>query len=146
MVVDGGTYIDAEVQVEIDLLKEHHKNSPMRLLETEDQQKVLALLGAGLSNEEIGAAMGRKTRWVEEEVKQIYEILDLSRTGSGDSRRIRAATMFHEDRMIIWENTDTGVVLKAQDRHDQWRLLEHVKQEENEAISDAKVIDSNKRI
>lgn len=141
MVVRGQTYIDPEVRVEMDLLKERSENSPLRLLGNDDERKVLALLADGLSNDEIARAIARSTRWVEEMVKTIYQNLWLTGEGSSDSRRIRAARMFHEDRVLIWEPQEDGtIVIKAQDRQGTWRRLEHVKHEEHEAKQDAKVI------
>lgn len=99
-VVRGEIYIDQEVRAEMDLLKDRRQNSPLTLLEHEDQHKVLALLADGLSNDEIAKAVGRRLRWVEEMVKNIYEALNLSNLGSGDSRRIRAARMYQEDRIL----------------------------------------------
>lgn len=139
----GETHIDPEVRVEMDLLKERGKNSPLVLLEDDDQRKVLALLADGLSNDEIARTLARKPRWVEEIVKQIYELLWLTNEGSGDSRRIRAARMFHEDRVLRWEPCDDGsVALLAQDRHGEWRRLEDIKCDEEEAVVDAKVINN----
>lgn len=143
LIIRGQTYIDPEVRVEMDLLKERSENSPLRQLENDDQRKVLALLADALSNDQIAHAMSRKTRWVEEEVKQIYDLLGLSNEGSGDSRRIRAARIFQEDRLLLWETQlDGTIVILAQDRHGEWRPLEDIKREEIEAEEDAKVLNN----
>lgn len=143
MVVRGQTYIDPEMLVEMDLLKERNIHSPFHLMENDDQRKVLRLLGDGLSNDEIAHTMSRSTRWVEEQVKTIYAILSLTNEGGSDSRRIRAARIVLEDRLLIWKQQPDGTIaLLAQDRHDAWRPLDNVKQEEQIAKEDARVISS----
>ena len=47
LIVRGQTYIDPEMRVEMDLLKERSEDSPLRLMENDDQRKVLALLAMG---------------------------------------------------------------------------------------------------
>lgn len=142
-VLRGFTYIDPEVRAEMDLLRDRHEFSPLRLLEHDEQRKVLALLANGLSNEEIARTLARKTRWVEEEVKNIYEVLNLSNVGSGDSRRIRAARMYWEDRILCWETQpEGGIAVLAQDFRGNLRPLEQVRHEEQESYEDAKVINN----
>ncbi len=140
-VVRGFAYIDPEVRVEMDLLRAWSEHSPLRLLETEEQYKILALISDGLSNEEVARTIGIRPRRVEEEIKSIYELLGLSNEGTGDSRRIRAARMYLEDRILEWDVLSDGrVILLAQNRRGEWRPLNEVKQEEARDREDAKKV------
>jgi DNA-binding NarL/FixJ family response regulator len=143
MVVRGQTYIDPEMLIEMDLLKERNTHSPFHQMENDDQRKVLRLLSDGLSNDEVAHTMSRSTRWVEEQVKTIYLLLSLTNESGSDSRRIRAARMVLEDRMLMWQpQTEGSIVLLTQDRHGAWRLLDEVKHEEQIAKEDARVVSS----
>jgi DNA-binding NarL/FixJ family response regulator len=143
MVVRGQTYIDPEMLVEIDLLKERSSRSPMNLMQNDDQRKVLRFLGDGLSNDEIAHTMSHSTRWVEEQVKTIYSSLSLTNESGGDSRRIRAARMVLEDRLLLWQSQpDATIALLTEDRQGAWRPLDEVKHEEGLAKEDARVIGS----
>jgi DNA-binding NarL/FixJ family response regulator len=139
-VVRGFVYIDDTVRVEMELQRHGHDHSPLRLLETEEQRAVLALISDGLSNDEIARTMKCSTRRVEEIVRHIYELLDLRNEGTGDSRRIRAARMYLEQRVLLWEeNPDGSVRVLAQDVRGDWRLLDDVKREVEELRTEAQV-------
>jgi DNA-binding NarL/FixJ family response regulator len=140
-VVRGFVFVDDEIQVEMKLQRAWHEHSPLRLLENDDQRKVFALLGDGLSNEEIAKTLGMRPRRVEDLVRVIYETLGLSNDGTSDTRRIRAARMYQEDRLLLWESDAGGrLVIVAQDAQGAWRPLEEVKREVQLMREDAKIM------
>lgn len=140
-VVRGFTYVDDEIRVEMQLNRAWSLHSPLSLLENAEQRKVLALISDGLSNEEIARALGMRLRRVEDLVRSVYEVLDLSNDGTSDTRRIRAARMYQEDRVLMWERRpDGGFSILARNARGEWLPLEAVKEEEQLMREDAKVM------
>lgn len=132
-VTRGFTYFDEVVRIEMEQVQLSDDQAVSRLLETDDQLKVLTLMSDGLSNEGIARALNMRERTIQEIIRQIYEVFDLQTENVGDSRRVRAVRMFIEQRVLTWEEGPDGIVrIMAQAANGNWRLLDEIKQEAKE--------------
>jgi len=139
-VVRGEAFIDPELQALAAQRRTQRSRSPWSLLEDDDQRTVLKLLADGLTNTEIARTIGYSNAFVEKHVGEIYDLLQVNNV---DARiaRVRAARMVWEDRLLIWQDDSIrGVVPMTQDEQGDWVSLDMVKEEEQIAQRQARVL------
>lgn len=139
----GESYIAPELRVSIDLDKIRERHSPSSVIRSEDQWHLFELLAQGFNNDEIAAQLKKTQHDVEEGIKRIYQVLELSDVLDANSRRIRASKMYIEDRLLRWHSSADGALeIFAQDRNGNWQPLDKVKEDEQYAREYARLIES----
>ncbi len=120
--VSGRSYIDPEIESRVQEVSRKDEQSPMALLEPNEQQ-VAHMLAQGMSNEQIAARMGfRDKRTISRTNGQIYAAWGLSDSATDEKvARTRAALIVHTGRLIRW--ADDGTPL-AEDDRGQWVSIE----------------------
>ena len=120
--VSGRSYIDPEIESRVQEVSRKDEQSPMALLEPNEQQ-VAHMLAQGMSNEQIAARMGfRDKRTISRTNGQIYAAWGLSDSATDEKvARTRAALIIHTGRLIRW--ADDGTPL-AEDDRGQWVSIE----------------------
>ncbi len=102
--VSGRSFIDPEVEARVQEVRRKDEQSPMALLEPNEQQ-VARMLAQGLSNEQIAARMGfRDKRTISRINGQIYTAWGLNETATDEKvARTRAAIIVGAGRLIQWD-------------------------------------------
>jgi DNA-binding NarL/FixJ family response regulator len=102
--VSGRSFIDPEVESRVQEVRRKDEQSPMALLEPNEQQVAL-MLAQGLSNEQIAAQMGfRDKRTISRINGQIYTAWGLNETTTDEKiARTRAALIVKAGRLITWD-------------------------------------------
>lgn len=100
----GRSFIDPEVESRVQEVRLKDEQSPMALLEPNEQQ-VARMLAQGLSNEQIAARMGfRDKRTISRINGQIYTAWGLNETATDEKvARTRAAIIVGAGRLIQWD-------------------------------------------
>jgi len=116
--VAGRSFIDPEVESRVQEVRQKDEQSPMALLEP-NEQAVARMLAEGLTNEQIRARMGfRDKRTISRTNGQIYAAWGLSDTTTDEKvARTRAALIVRDGRLIRWDNQGRPFVL---DGRDEW--------------------------
>ncbi len=122
--VSGRSFIDPEIETRVHEVQRKDEESPMGLLEP-NEQLVARLLAEGLLNEQIAARMGvRDKRTISRTNGQIYAAWGLSDSTTDEKvARTRAAIIVREGRMIRWDDAGRPYALDARG---QWALFEYV--------------------
>ena len=96
--------IDPEVESRVQEVRRKDEQSPMALLEPNEQQ-VAHMLAQGLSNEQIAAQMGfRDKRTISRINGQIYTAWGLNETTTDEKiARTRVAIIVKAGRLISWD-------------------------------------------
>ncbi len=110
--VAGRSFIDPEIESRVQEVRRKDEQSPMDLLEP-NEQVVVRLLAQGLSNEQIAARLGfRDKRTVARTNGQIYAAWGLSASATDEKiARTRAAIIRREGRLILWDEDGLPRVL-----------------------------------
>jgi DNA-binding NarL/FixJ family response regulator len=102
--VAGRSFIDPEIEVRVQEVRQKDENDPMSILEP-NEQVVARMLSKGMTNEQIAAQLGfRDKRSISRTNGQIYAAwgLDLSTTDEKIART-RAAIILQNHRLISWD-------------------------------------------
>jgi DNA-binding NarL/FixJ family response regulator len=114
----GRSFIDPEIESRVQEVRRKDEQSPMALLEPNEQQ-VAEMLAQGLSNEQIAARLGfRDKRTISRVNGQIYAAWGLNDTAVDEKvARTRAAIIIREGRLLQWD--EDGLPYSLDDRG-QW--------------------------
>src|SRR5215471_5028605 len=115
--VAGRSFIDPEIESRVQEVRQKDEQSPMALLEPNEQQ-VARMLAQGMSNEQIAARLGfRDKRTISRTNGQIYTAWGLNESATDEKiARVRAAIIIRENRLIHWDDNGVPHILNA--RHD----------------------------
>jgi DNA-binding NarL/FixJ family response regulator len=104
LAVQGGSFIDPEIEERVQAVRQKDEQSPMALLEP-NEQAVARMLAVGMTNEQIAAKMGfRDKRTISRINGQIYACWGLSESEADEkTARTRAALIVQAGRMIEWD-------------------------------------------
>jgi DNA-binding NarL/FixJ family response regulator len=118
--VSGRSFIDPDVEVRVQEVTHKDAESPMDLLEP-NEQEVARMLALGMTNEQIAARMGfRDKRTISRTNGQIYATWGLSKSATDDKvARTRAAVIMRAGRLISWD--DDGVPWVTNERGERVR-------------------------
>jgi DNA-binding NarL/FixJ family response regulator len=102
--VAGRSFIDPEIESRVQEVREKDAQSPMALLEP-NEQAVARMLAQGLSNEQIAARMGfRDKRTISRTNGQIYAAWGLADSATDEKvARTRVAIIMREGRLLTWD-------------------------------------------
>jgi DNA-binding NarL/FixJ family response regulator len=102
--VAGRSFIDPEIESRVQEVREKDEQSPMALLEP-NEQAVAQMLAQGLSNEQIAARMGfRDKRTISRTNGQIYAAWGLADSATDEKvARTRVAIIMREGRLLTWD-------------------------------------------
>jgi DNA-binding NarL/FixJ family response regulator len=103
IVVNGGKYIDPEIDARVREVQEMDEHNPLDLLEP-NEREVARLLADGLTNEQIASRMGfRDKRTISRINGQIYCVWGLNQSTTDEKiARTRAAIILHAGRLLTW--------------------------------------------
>jgi DNA-binding NarL/FixJ family response regulator len=112
--VDGRSFIDPEIEARVQEVREKDEQSPMSLLEP-NEQAVARMLAEGLSNEQIAARMGfRDKRTIARTNGQIYAAWGLSDSTTDEKiARTRATIIVREGRLLVWDQSGRPFTVSA---------------------------------
>jgi DNA-binding NarL/FixJ family response regulator len=110
--IAGRSLIDAEIEARVREVRQKDEQSPMELLEP-NEQEVARLLAAGLTNEQIAARMGfQGKRTISRTNGQIYTAWGLNDTATDEKvARTRAAIIFLSGKLIAWDENGAARVM-----------------------------------
>jgi DNA-binding NarL/FixJ family response regulator len=116
--VAGHSFIDPEVESRVQEVRHKDEQSPMALLEP-NEQAVARMLAQGLTNEQIAARMGfRDKRTISRTNGQIYSAWGLNETATDEKvARTRAGIIARTGRLISWDADGTARVM---DERGEW--------------------------
>ena len=102
--VSGRSFIDPEIEARVQEVRQKDEQSPMALLEP-NEQAVVRLLAQGLTNEQIAARLGfRDKRTISRTNGQIYATWGLDEGGADEKvARTRAVLIFQTGRLLHWD-------------------------------------------
>lgn len=102
--VSGRSFIDPQVESRVQEVRRKDEQSPMALLEPNEQQ-VARMLAEGLSNEQIAAQMGfRDKRTISRINGQIYTAWGLNETTTDEKvARTRVAIIVQAGKLMSWD-------------------------------------------
>ena len=110
--VAGRGFIDPEIAARVQEVRQKDENSPMALLEP-NEQVVARMLAQGMTNEQIAARLGfQDKRTVSRTNGQIYAVWGLNETTVDEKvARTRAALIIREGRLMAWTEDGTPQVM-----------------------------------
>jgi DNA-binding NarL/FixJ family response regulator len=110
--VSGRSFIDPEIEVRVQEVRLKDEQSPMALLEP-NEQVVARMLSQGLTNEQIADRLGfRDKRTVSRTNGQIYAAWALNTTATDEKvARTRAVIIMRSGRLMIWDEDGNPRVL-----------------------------------
>jgi DNA-binding NarL/FixJ family response regulator len=113
--VAGRSFIDPEIEARVQEVRHKDAQSPMGLLEP-NEQEVAHMLAQGMSNEQIAGRMGfRDKRTISRINGQIYTAWGLNETAADEKiARTRVAIIVKEGRLILWD--EDGIARIMDDR------------------------------
>ncbi len=116
--ISGRSFIDPEIETRVQEVRHKDANSPMALLEP-NEQEVAQMLAQGLSNEQIAGRLGfRDKRTISRVNGQIYTAWGLSDSATDEKiARTRVAIIVQEGRLIQWNTAGLGHIL---DERGEW--------------------------
>jgi DNA-binding NarL/FixJ family response regulator len=119
--VAGRSFIDPEIESRVQEVRRKDENSPMALLEP-NEQEVAHMLAQGLTNEQIAARLGfRDKRTVSRINGQIYAAWGLADSAADEkAARTRAALIAREGRLIVWNAEGVPQVLNERGELVDW--------------------------
>ena len=102
--VAGRSFIDPEIESRVQEVRQKDEQSPMSLLEP-NEQIVARMLVQGLSNEQIAGRLGfRDKRTISRTNGQIYAAWGLNDSATDEKvARTRAALIVREGRLLMWD-------------------------------------------
>jgi DNA-binding NarL/FixJ family response regulator len=103
--VNGGKFIDPEIEARVREVQEKDEHNPLDLLEP-NEREVAQLLADGLTNEQIAARMGfRDKRTISRINGQIYSIWGLNQSTTDEKiARTRAAIIVQTGKLFSWDD------------------------------------------
>ncbi len=118
----GRSFIDPEIEQRVHEVRHKDEQSPMALLEP-NEQVVARMLAQGLSNEQIAGRLGfRDKRSISRTNGQIYAAWGLSETAADEKiARTRAALIVRLGRLIMWDEDGQALIL---DDRGEWSAFE----------------------
>jgi DNA-binding NarL/FixJ family response regulator len=110
--IGGRSFIDPDIEARVQEVRRKDQQSPMALLEP-NEQEVALMLAQGLSNEQIAGRLGfRDKRTISRVNGQIYAAWGLSDSATDEKiARTRVAIIVQEGRLIHWDADGTSKVL-----------------------------------
>lgn len=110
--VNGRSFIDPDIEARVQEVRHKDEQSPMALLEP-NEQEVALMLAQGLSNEQIAGRLGfRDKRTISRVNGQIYAAWGLSESATDEKiARTRVAIIVQEGRLIYWDEAGVGRVM-----------------------------------
>ncbi|MBI9047857.1 MAG: response regulator transcription factor [Anaerolineaceae bacterium] len=119
--VQGRSFIDPEIEERVKEVWHRDENSPMSLLEP-NEQKVAQMLVKGMTNEHIATVMGfRDKRTISRINGQIYSSWGLNNSTSDEKvARTRAVIIAQQDKMIIWDEQGNAFLLDDNGEQNPW--------------------------
>lgn len=116
--VAGRSFIDPEIEARVQEVKHKDEQSPMALLEP-NEQAVAHLLAQGLTNEQIAARLGfRDKRTISRVNGQIYAAWGLDVNATDEKvARTRAVIIAREGRIMVW---DADGVARVMSERGEW--------------------------
>ncbi len=117
----GRSFIDPEVEARVQEVWHKDENSPMALLEPNEQQ-VARMLAQGFTNEQIAARMGfQDKRTISRTNGQIYTAWGLNATATDEKvARTRAALIVRAGRLLAWDADGTPLVMDTRGEWVPW--------------------------
>ena len=121
--IAGRSFIDPEIEARVQEVRHQDEQSPMALLEP-NEQKVALLLAQGLTNEQIASQLGFKDkRTISRTNGQIYAAWGLDENNTDEKvARTRAALIVQAGRLIQW---DDGGVPHVLNERGEWVAWNH---------------------
>src|SRR5215510_5619059 len=123
--VAGRSFIDPEIESRVQEVREKDEQSPMALLEP-NEQAVARMLARGMNNEQIAAQLGfRDKRSISRTNGQIYAAWGLADSTTHEKvARTRAAIIVREGRLLMWDEQGAPHILDARGQWAAYDLLE----------------------
>lgn len=120
-VVSGRSFIDPEIESRVQEVHHKDENSPMALLEP-NEQVVARLLAQGLTNEQIAGRLGfHDKRTISRTNGQIYITWGLADTATDEKvARTRAAIIVQLGRLIQWDERGAAYLLDGRGERVSW--------------------------
>lgn len=117
----GHSFIDPEVESRVQEVRHKDEQSPMALLEP-NEQAVARMLAQGLTNEQIAGRMGfRDKRTISRTNGQIYCAWGLNDNNTDEKvARTRAALIVQSGRMLAWDPDGTALVMNEREEWVPW--------------------------
>lgn len=103
IVLNGGKFIDPEIDARVREVQEKDEHNPLDLLEP-NEREVANMLADGMTNEQIASRMGfRDKRSISRINGQIYSIWGLNQSTTDEKiARTRAALILHAGKLLAW--------------------------------------------
>lgn len=119
--VAGRSFIDPDIEVRVQEVRHKDNHAPLDLLEPAEQA-VATMLAQGMTNEQIAGQMGfRDKRTISRINGQIYTAWGLNATATDEKvARTRAAIIFREGRLIMWDDLGRPRVLDPRGEWVSW--------------------------
>ncbi len=120
--ITGRSFIDPEIEVRVQEVRQKDEQSPMVMLEP-NEQEVARMLGEGMTNEQIAHKLGFKDkRTISRTNGQIYAAWGLN-TSTTDEKiaRTRAAIIARTGRLLQWDENGQAYIL---DERGNWLVWE----------------------
>ncbi|MCA9907153.1 MAG: response regulator transcription factor, partial [Anaerolineae bacterium] len=112
--VAGRSFIDPDIEMRVQEVRQRDQNDPMALLEP-NEQTVSRLIAQGLTNEQIAARMGfRDKRTISRTNGEIYAAWGLVDSTTDEKiARTRASIIYHRGELLRWDGDGTPYCLDA---------------------------------
>jgi DNA-binding NarL/FixJ family response regulator len=119
--VRGRSIIDSEIEERVKEVWHQDKNSPMALLEP-NEQTVARMLVKGMTNEHIAAVMGFKDKRTVSRINgQIYSSWGLNNTTMDEKvARTRAVIIAQQNTLIVWDEAGNAFTLNEKGEQLPW--------------------------
>jgi DNA-binding NarL/FixJ family response regulator len=119
--IAGRSFIDPEIESRVQEVRHKDEQSPMALLEP-NEQAVARMLAGGMTNEQIAARLGfRDKRTISRTNGQIYAAWGLGESATDEKvARTRAAIIVREGRLITWDADGVGWVMDGRGEWVTW--------------------------
>ena len=104
LVINGGQFIDPEIDARVREVQDKDKHNPLDLLEP-NEREVAKMLADGMTNVQIASRMGfRDKRTISRINGQIYSVWGLNLSTTDEKiARTRAALILHAGRLLTWD-------------------------------------------
>ncbi|MCA9902300.1 MAG: response regulator transcription factor [Anaerolineae bacterium] len=112
--VAGRSFIDPDIEMRVQEVRQRDQNDPMALLEP-NEQTVIRLIAQGLTNEQIAARMGfRDKRTISRTNGEIYAAWGLVDSTTDEKiARTRASIIYQRGELLRWDADGTPYCLDA---------------------------------
>jgi DNA-binding NarL/FixJ family response regulator len=102
--VNGGSFIDPEIDARVREVQEKDEHNPLDLLEP-NEREVALMLADGLTNEQIASRMGfQDKRTISRINGQIYSVWGLNQSNTDEKiARTRAAIILRSGKLLTWD-------------------------------------------